>query len=190
MKSKTVEERRAWELINDAQKNVHDVKMTAINPAFVLGPSLVPWARYSAIQMKQLLQIPFALPMQGYAVDVRDVAAMQVALMQTDAADGTRNLAMGMPMSMADLKRIMVTDFRDQSIRSAMIPIPAWLLLPLRGTTTGADFYPRFKGQVTYQPLHPEFYQYQYTNLRVSVDEMMTQLLKDKQIGPQQQKIT
>lgn len=185
MKSKTLEERRAWKLINDDQFNPRHVQMTAINPSFVLGPSLVPWARYSAKQVEQLLKVPLSIPMVGYAVDVRDVAEMQIALMNNADANGTRNLALGMRMSMAEMKRIAVADFRDQGIKSLQIPIPVRLLWPFRANTSVADFYPRLLGKVDYRPLHPEFYTYKYTNLRQSVDDMMNQLLRDKLLGPE-----
>lgn len=183
MKSKTLEERRAWKLVNDAQTNPKHIPMTTINPSFVVGPSLVPWARYSAKQVEQLLNIPFSLPMLGYAVDVRDVAQMQIALMNNPQANGTRNLALGVRMTMSEVKQIAVEDFQDRGIHSLQIPIPAWVLWPFRSNTTVADFYPRMKGTVDYRQLHPEFYQYEYTNLKQSIDDMMNQLLKDKLIG-------
>lgn len=184
MKSKTLEERRAWQLIKNAERNPNQIVMTAINPSFVIGPSLVPWARYSAKQVEQLLNIPFSLPMVGYAVDVRDVAQMQISLMNNEQANGSRNLAMGIRMSMADVKRYAVNDFRNQGIHSPQVKIPAWILWPFRFNTSAADFYLRFKGVVDYQQLHPEFYAYQYTNLQQSMDDMMEQLLHDKLIGP------
>ncbi|PWF99603.1 NAD-dependent epimerase/dehydratase family protein [Levilactobacillus bambusae] len=184
MKSKTLEERRAWQLINDPKTNPRKIPMTTINPSFVIGPSLVPWARYSAKQVEQFLNMPFSLPMVGYAVDVRDVALMQISLMNNSKANNTRNLAMGIRMSMADVKRYAVEDFKDRGIHSMQIPIPAWILWPFRSNTGIADFYPRLKGQVDYHPLHPEFYQYKYTNLQQSMDDMMNQLLNDKLIGP------
>ncbi|KRK39466.1 dihydroflavonol-4-reductase [Loigolactobacillus bifermentans DSM 20003] len=186
MKSKTLEEHRAWQLINDPQRNPRQIAMTAINPSFVLGPSLVPWARYSAQQIKQLLRVPFNIPMQGYAVDVRDVAQMQMALMQQPAANGTRNLAIGMPMSMAELKHFVLTDFHAQGLRGWQLPFPTGLLRPFQRNTTVGDFYPRLKGQVTYQPLHPAFYQPQFTDLRQSLRAMVTQLLRDGLIGRKQ----
>lgn len=184
MKSKALEERRAWALINDPAVNVQQIPMTVINPSFVVGPSLVPWARYSAKQVEQFLNMPFSLPMVGYAVDVRDVALMQIALMDNPEANGTRNFSMGVRMSMADVKRYAVEDFRDQGIRSLQLPIPVRLLAPFQFNTTVADFYPRLRGWVDYHPLHPEFYTYQYADLRQSMDDMMTQLLRDKLIGP------
>ncbi|KRM11969.1 NAD-dependent epimerase/dehydratase family protein [Paucilactobacillus suebicus] len=185
MKSKTLEERRAWKLINDPAQNVSRVEMAAINPSFVIGPSLVPWARYSAKQVEQLLNVPVSLPMKGYAVDVRDVAQMQIALMNNEQANGTRNLAMGIRMTMADVKRIAIEDFKDQGIHGLQLPIPTFLMKPFQSNTTIGDFYPRMKGLVDYRPLHPEFYSYSYTNLQKSIDDMMSQLLKDKLIGPE-----
>lgn len=182
MKSKTLEERRAWQLINDPIHNLNGVAMAVINPAFVIGPSLVPWARYSAKQIEQLLQVPFNIPMLGYAVDVRDVAQMQIALMAQPQADGTRNLAMGIRMTMADVKRIAIQDFKEQGIRGRQWPFPTAVLRPFQFNTTVADFYPRLKGRVDYRPLHPEFYQYRHTDLKTTIDEMMTQLLKDRAI--------
>jgi nucleoside-diphosphate-sugar epimerase len=182
MKSKTLEERRAWQLINDPIHNLNGVAMAVINPAFVIGPSLVPWARYSAKQIEQLLQVPFNIPMLGYAVDVRDVAQMQIALMAQPRADGTRNLAMGIRMTMADVKRIAIQDFKEQGIRGRQWPFPTAVLRPFQFNTTVADFYPRLEGRVDYRPLHPEFYQYRHTDLKTTIDEMMTQLLKDRAI--------
>jgi nucleoside-diphosphate-sugar epimerase len=183
LKSKTVEERRAWALVNDPQSNPANVAMTVITPSFVVGPSLVPWARYSAQQVAQLLRVPFRVPLHGYAVDVRDVAAMQIALMNNPAANGTRNLAIGARMSMAEIKHDILVDFKDQGIHGLELPLPVRWLWLLRANTAVADFYPRLLGRVRYAPKHPEFYQYQYTDLRQSLDDMMTQLLRDGLIG-------
>lgn len=184
LRSKTLEERRAWRLIKDHQSNPRQIPMTVINPSFVMGPSLVPWARYSAKQVDQILKLPFELPLNGYAVDVRDVARMQVALMANTEANGTRNLAMGMAMSMADVKRDVLADFRDQGLRGHQFRWPVSLLAPFQFNTTIADFYPRFKNRVAYQQLHPEFYQYQYTDFRQTLRDMVSQLLRDHQLGP------
>lgn len=179
LKSKTLEERRAWAMINDDDTNPQHIPMTTINPSFVIGPSLVPWARYSAKQIMQLVKLPVALPMKGYAVDVRDVAAMQIALMNNAEANGTRNLAMGMKMSMADLRHESVEAMHRTGLRALALPLPVRLLWPFRHMGVLNDFYPRLRGQVSYQPLHPEFYSYRFTNLHQSVGDTVQQLMRD-----------
>jgi dihydroflavonol-4-reductase len=53
---KTLAERLAWELANDEMQNPRHVPLSTINPSMILGPSLVPWVRYSHETIKNIAE--------------------------------------------------------------------------------------------------------------------------------------
>lgn len=91
--SKTLAERRAWEIMDAAGR--HDALAT-INPSGIFGPLLDEDPGTSAILVQRLLNgsIPAAPRIPMTAVDVRDVAAAHVAAM-TDPAAGGKRFPMG-----------------------------------------------------------------------------------------------
>lgn len=91
-KSKTLAERAAWDYVNGEGKGL---ELAVINPTGILGPAL-------SKDVSTSLEIPIRLmngktpgiPRLGFSlVDVRDVAACQVAAMEVPAAAGERFLA-------------------------------------------------------------------------------------------------
>lgn len=52
LRSKTLAEKRAWALAADRMVNPRAVPLSVVNPGFILGPSLVPWGRFSMESLK------------------------------------------------------------------------------------------------------------------------------------------
>jgi dihydroflavonol-4-reductase len=90
-RSKTIAERAAWDYVNGEGKGL---ELAVINPAAVLGPAMSGDFSTSLELLSQPLagKIP-AVPRIGFGiVDVRDVAAAQVAAMTVPGAAGERFL--------------------------------------------------------------------------------------------------
>lgn len=106
IESKTLAERRAWEIMRAAGR---ERDLTTINPSAILGPLLDEDPGTSALMVKRLLDgsVP-ALPRIPFViVDVRDIADAHVRAM-TDAAAGGRRFPMGeRAMLMAEVADIV-----------------------------------------------------------------------------------
>lgn len=93
-KSKTLAERRAWEIAR-AQSGDNQMQLVVINPAGVIGPVLSDDIGTSNVFLKQIItgEVPGCPKMHLGFVDVRDVAALHILAMQQDAANGHRFIA-------------------------------------------------------------------------------------------------
>ena len=93
-KSKTLAERRAWEIAR-AQTGDNQMQFVVINPAGVIGPVLSDDIGTSNVFLKQIItgEVPGCPKMHLGFVDVRDVAALHILAMQQDAANGHRFIA-------------------------------------------------------------------------------------------------
>jgi dihydroflavonol-4-reductase len=93
-KSKTLAERRAWEIYK-AQKGKNKMQLAVINPAAVVGPVLSDDIGTSNVFIKQIItgEVPGCPKMHLGFVDVRDVASLHLLAMQNEAADGHRFIA-------------------------------------------------------------------------------------------------
>ncbi len=90
MVSKTMEEKAAWSFIR-SDENTTNMSMTTIHPTHVVGPSFAPWHHdmiYAMLHGDRAMA-----DAQLYGVDVRDAAAMNIALMKSAEADGKRHFA-------------------------------------------------------------------------------------------------
>lgn len=106
--SKTVAERRAWELAGEASWS-----LSVMNPGFVLGPSLTPRGDSTSIAlMRQMLSGEFAdgVPRLVFGVvDVRDVAEAHLvaanAVTRGEEGDGGRHILVGSHASLLEIAR-------------------------------------------------------------------------------------
>ena len=123
IESKTLAERRAWEIMRTAGR---EADLTTINPSAILGPLLDKDPGTSALMVKRLLDgsVP-ALPRIPFViVDVRDIAEAHVKAMTVDAARGRRypmgerSMLMG---EVADIVRTVATGRRVTSLK-----MPDW----------------------------------------------------------------
>jgi dihydroflavonol-4-reductase len=92
--SKTLAERAAWSFMDS---NHPQFDLVAINPFFVIGPSLVPGANTSHRFFTGLTngQVPVVLAVDWPLVDVRDVALAHIMAMEDPKAIGRYILAAG-----------------------------------------------------------------------------------------------
>ncbi|MEG9862604.1 MAG: aldehyde reductase [Parvularculales bacterium] len=90
-KSKTLAERRAWE-IADAQSGENRMQLAVINPAGIIGPMLSEDIGTSNVFLNQIIsgEVPGCPKMHLGFVDVRDVANAHILAMENDAANGHR----------------------------------------------------------------------------------------------------
>lgn len=124
-KSKTLAEREAWALMDAADR--HD-DLAVINPAGIFGPLLDEDPGTSSTIIRRLLdgKLPAVPRLILSAVDVRDVAALQVDAMTNPAAAGQRCIASVETLSMSDLGALLRPAFPDRRVPTAQLP--NWLL--------------------------------------------------------------
>jgi nucleoside-diphosphate-sugar epimerase len=121
--SKTLAERRAWEIMDAAGR--HDALAT-INPSGIFGPLLDEDPGTSAILVQRLLNgsVPAAPRIPITTIDVRDVAAAHVAAMTAPEAGGQR-----FPMGESTLFFMQVADILRRRYPDHRIPrwqMPDW----------------------------------------------------------------
>ncbi len=93
VRSKTVAERAAWELVAEAGERE---RLAVVNPGAILGPALSRDRSFSLEAIERLLKGMPGVPRIGFSfVDVRDVADLQIRAMSTPEAGGERFVAVG-----------------------------------------------------------------------------------------------
>lgn len=127
IRSKTHAERaaREWMAANGAP-----MEFVTVNPAAVLGPVLGNDFSTSLEVIKKLMDgsLP-GLPRLGFGVvDVRDVAAMHVAVMTAPNMNGERFLASGKFMWMRDIADVLKIRLGARAKRVPTRGLPDWLL--------------------------------------------------------------
>lgn len=118
-KSKTLAERTAWEIAEE-----HDLHLTTINPALVLGPPLdgAYGSSIGVIERAMKKSDPM-LPQFGFSVvDVRDVAAMHVAAMEREASIGRRMIAAAEFMWFSGVVEVLDAAFPERKLRRPLAP--------------------------------------------------------------------
>ena len=93
-RSKTIAERAAWDFMNAEGGST---ELVAVNPTFILGPTLTAGARSSLQLIKAMLDGAMEIvPRARFGVvDVRDVADLHIRAMATPEAAGRRFLGVG-----------------------------------------------------------------------------------------------
>jgi dihydroflavonol-4-reductase len=118
-KSKTLAERAAWEIAK-----ARGLKLTTINPGFVLGPPLDEHYGSSLGLVERILKgrdpmmPPFGFPM----VDVRDVAEMHLRALQRPETIGRRYIAASGSMAMVDMGRTLKAAYPTRRIPTREAP--------------------------------------------------------------------
>ena len=127
-KSKTLAERRAWDMAK-----ADGLALTTINPGFVLGAPLD--GNYGSslgiverfLKGKDPMQPPYGLPI----VDVRDVAEMHLRAVQRPDTAGKRFIAAAGSMTFADMARTLKAAYPARKIATTEAPIFLLRLLAL-----------------------------------------------------------
>ncbi|MEO5805941.1 aldehyde reductase [Devosia sp.] len=124
-RSKTLAERRAWELMQAAGR--HD-DLAVINPSVILGPLLDDDEGSSSVLIKRLLdgKLPATPRFTFSIVDVRDVAALHVDALTNPAAAGQRCIAAAGMLSMSELGQAIKPAFPGRRIPTRNLP--DWLV--------------------------------------------------------------
>lgn len=123
IESKTMAEKRAWEIMRAAGR---EADLTTINPSAILGPLLDQDPGTSALMVKRLLDgsVP-ALPRIPFViVDVRDIADAHVKAMTDETARGRR-----FPMGERSMLMAEVADIVRKSAPGRRVPrlkMPDW----------------------------------------------------------------
>jgi dihydroflavonol-4-reductase len=105
VRSKTVAERAAWELV---RARGDENRLATVNPGAIVGPVLSDDRSFSLQLIERLLNGMPAMPRLGFVlVDVRDVADMHIRAMTEPAAGGERFLAVDRFLWMQDVGQIL-----------------------------------------------------------------------------------
>lgn len=127
-RSKTLAERKAWEIAN-----ARGFDLTTINPGFVLGPPLDEHYGSSLGLVERLLKgkDPMVPPMGLAIVDVRDVAEMHLRAVQRPETSGKRFIASAGALSFVDMARTLKAAWPTRRIPTREAPRPVIRLLAL-----------------------------------------------------------
>ena len=120
-RSKTLAEKAAWDFV---AREAPGMKLTVINPGFVLGPALDGDYGTSLAVIERLLRArdPM-LPRFGFTcVDVRDIADMHVRAIDATGAAGQRFAGVAGFIWFSDMARIVKGAFPDRKIPLRVAP--------------------------------------------------------------------
>ncbi len=123
--SKTLAERTAWEIANEA-----GVELTTINPCVILGPVLDADYGVSNEIVKRMLDgsLPGIANIGFPIVDVRDVSAAHVSAMTETSAGGQRYLVAGRFMWCWEVADILREAFPRYRRKIPLRRLPNWLV--------------------------------------------------------------
>jgi len=128
MKSKTLAERAAWDFI---EREGNGMELAVVNPVGIFGPALNEDLSTSIELVKRMLEgkLPGAPRLYLGAVDVRDVAGMQVKAMTDPAAKNQRFLAVaGGALSMFEMAEILRANLGEKAAKAKLRQLPDWLV--------------------------------------------------------------
>jgi dihydroflavonol-4-reductase len=105
LRSKTIAERAAWDLVRD--RGEQD-RLAVVNPGAILGPVLNDDLSYSLQAVQRLLEGVPGAPKLGFSVvDVRDVADLEIRAMTMPEAGGERFVATTQFLWMAEIGAVL-----------------------------------------------------------------------------------
>jgi dihydroflavonol-4-reductase len=126
VRSKTLAERAAWDLV---QEGGATERLATITPGAIIGPSLNQDHSYSLQVIKRLLAGMPALPRLGFPfVDVRDVADLHIRAMSEPAAGGERFIATDRWLWTADVAAILRERLGDAASKVPTRVAPDFLI--------------------------------------------------------------
>ena len=119
-RSKTLAERSAWDFRGSHQ----DLRLSTIQPGFVLGPLLMDNAGTSVEVVKMFMQGKYpAVPKVGYpSVDVRSVAQLHIMAMESSKADGQRLACVSEYLSFKDIAVSIKKHFPEYKASTLELP--------------------------------------------------------------------
>lgn len=182
---KPYEEKAADDFIANDDKNDSGMKLTVLHPTSIIGPSVTPW-QHDMIYA-YLANDGFIAESQMYSVDVRDLANMEITLMNDPNTSGKRYLGSGMKLMLSQLESMVREHYSDDELQtvfgSVVQVVPgeeaAAILAPVSDTQYYRDFVPRMLDKVRLETKYPDVYHYQYTDPQTTVYEAVDKMLAD-----------
>jgi nucleoside-diphosphate-sugar epimerase len=105
VRSKTIAERAAWDLVRE--RGAED-RLAVVNPGAIVGPVLNDDLSYSLQAVQRLLEGTPGVPRLGFSlVDVRDVADLEIRAMTAPEAGGERFIAATQFMWMGEIGEVL-----------------------------------------------------------------------------------
>ncbi len=125
--SKTLAEKKAWELVEDAGRR-DDLRV--INPSFIMGPLLNADPGTSGAIILRLLkgEMPAAPRLSFPCVDVRDVAALHVMAMTSTKAAGRRHATSADNLTLLEMAQALKTQLPAYAKKLPKFEIPDWIV--------------------------------------------------------------
>lgn len=125
--SKTQAERAAWAL---AESFGARERLAVINPSAIMGPLLDDDPGTSGKLLMRLLDgsVPGTPKMTFSIIDVRDVAAAQVAAMTSPEAGGRRHIVSEREMTLFEMGEAIRRGYQRPGLRIPRFELPSWLV--------------------------------------------------------------
>jgi dihydroflavonol-4-reductase len=191
LRSKALAEQAAWAIARDPALNPRNVPLSTVCPSLILGPSLVPWGRYSLKLLKDIADgtQPVLPDMTLHVVDVRDCARMHIAVMNSGVTDRHRHFSFGAVGKTVDLGLLVREQYKGQGLKPTTRVMPNALMWLLRFVSQDvAGIYSRIGVHFPYTTRYPGVYAYEYTSLPDMVHTSMESMIDHKWIVLQPQK--
>jgi nucleoside-diphosphate-sugar epimerase len=127
VESKTLAERRAWEIMKAAGR---ETDLATINPSAIFGPLLDDDPGTSAVLIQRLLNgsIPATPRIALVTIDVRDVADAHVAALTAPEAGGQRFPMGERTLYLAEMAAILRTALPDRARKIPRFTMPDWVV--------------------------------------------------------------
>ena len=181
-KSKTLAERRAWELI-EAQTGTQKTELSVINPAGVVGPMLSRDIGTSNAFIAEVIngEVPGCPKLHLGFVDVRDVASAHLAAMTRDEACGERFIISERELWFKEISDLLRGAGYEKSPTRVL---PTWLVKLLAIFNADLKQIAGMAGQATYTPADKarKLLNWQPRNVEVSIVDTANQLVDEQLI--------
>ena len=126
VRSKTIAERAAWDLVREAGAGK---RLAVVNPGAILGPALSEDHSFSLAMVERLLKGVPGAPRVGFTiVDVRDVADLHIRAMTDLAAGGERFVAATEFLWMAEVAAVLRENLGAAAAKAPKRTLPDFLV--------------------------------------------------------------
>jgi dihydroflavonol-4-reductase len=186
-RSKTLAEKLAWDLVRDKTRNPNKVELSTVNPGIILGPSLLPWLRFSGENVKNIAEgkMPMLPDMVLHFVDVRDCARMHIAIMTDKNTNGNRHLSFSARGRFVDIATVIRDNYPDLGFAPSRRVASKFLMWPIKFFIKDvASIYPLLGKDTIYTSKYPDVYKYKHIEISEIIRDTMDSLIENKLIKP------
>ncbi|MNO73126.1 3-beta hydroxysteroid dehydrogenase/isomerase family protein [compost metagenome] len=187
MRSKTLAEQLAWRIAGDSERNPRKIPLSTVCPGAIMGPSLIPWGRYSSETLKNLAvgKTPFVFDMISHYVDVRDCARMHIAIMGNPQTNGHRHFSFSTKVRLQEVPGLIRRYYGHLGFKPAPFKMPKWVLRIMRMFNSDVDtIYSKIGTTPVYQTKYPNVYRYRYTDAHQMLKDTMDSMLAHRILIP------